>query len=178
MVLYISRRQLFYCHFKQATTKTTSWQRYYTCCVPAQTLGFVDLYSLLSEAQTSGIRRRVNSCGWVLHARLCVVRTISLCVSDSFCEPPVLSWYRSLTQPPVSGSKSKRESGKLRLAPSQRGDFPLLRSHVWVWLCPNRNTKLTRTLIPMCSFLYNYSLKETRFHFHTTNITQKQCWLS
>lgn len=49
----------------------------------------------------------------------------SVCL-DSLCLPPVLSWYRRPTELSVSGSKSKRESGKLPLALSQHGDFPLL----------------------------------------------------
>lgn len=56
-------------------------------CIPAQTLDFVN-YSLLSEAQTSGVEEHGwecygrNSCGWALLIRVCVRHEpfLSLCL--------------------------------------------------------------------------------------------------
>lgn len=69
----------FIATLSKMTTKTTLWQCYWTGSVPDQTLDFVDLQSLLSEAQTSGISRVSgwecfgrNSCGWALHIRVCL----------------------------------------------------------------------------------------------------------
>lgn len=101
-------------NFKQGPP--TPWQCYCTGCIPAQTWDLVD-YSLLSEAQTSGIKQRsgvgnvveeIVVDGLCIYVCLCVAWTISLCVSDSLCFPPVLSQYRGPTEPSVSGSNSKR----------------------------------------------------------------------
>lgn len=131
-------------NFKQGPP--TPWQCYCTGCIPAQTWDLVD-YSLLSEAQTSGIKQRsgvgnvveeIVVDGLCIYVCLCVAWTISLCVSDS------LSAFLQ-SYPSTEGLQSRqwvgvtaKESGKLPLALSQHGDFPLLQPHVSVWLFPNK----------------------------------------
>lgn len=144
----------FIATLNKLTTKTTSWQCHCTGCVPAQTLNLLTCtvywarHKPLAEEEEYLVRNVLEE---IVVDGLCiyvhVVWTISLCVSESLCFPPVLSWYRRPTELSVSGSKSRRESGKLPLALSQHGDFPLLQLHVSVWLLPKQNIK-SKTPIP------------------------------
>lgn len=111
-------------------------------------------------------------------------------MSDSLCFPPVLSWYRRPTELSVSGSKSKRESGKLPLALSQHGDFPLLWPPVSVWLFPNKTLNLDKNSHYPTTFSITTPFPKTKLlltqnnsliapaSFQTTVChIQQQCWL-
>lgn len=87
---------------------------------------------MLREAQTSGIKEGVsgeecferNSCGWILHMFVCGGGTISPSAALSLVQKA----YRVVSE----WEFRARESGKLPLALSQHGDFPLLLPHVSV----------------------------------------------